>query len=122
LISATGWSTRKRENGKGFLGLAFHPKYKENGQFFVYYTSTAAPHLSVISRFRVSKDNPNKADPKSEEELLRIPQPYWNHKRRHDRLWPGRLSLHRPRGRGGVQRPARQRPEAEHAARQDSAD
>lgn len=70
---------KEKENEEGFLGLAFHPKYKENGQFFVYYTSTAAPHLSVISRFRVSKDDPDKADPKSEQELLRIKQPFWNH-------------------------------------------
>lgn len=70
---------KDKENEEGFLGLAFHPKYKENGQFFVYYTSTEAPHLSVISRFRVSKDDPDQADPKSEQELLRIPQPYWNH-------------------------------------------
>ena len=70
---------KEKENEEGFLGLAFHPKYKENGQFFVYYTSTIEPHLSMISRFRISKDDPNKADPKSEEELLRIPQPYWNH-------------------------------------------
>src|SRR3954470_4981266 len=70
---------KEKENEEGFLGLAFHPKYKTNGQFFVYYTSTAAPHLSVISRFRVSRSDPNKADPNSEEEIMRIPQPYWNH-------------------------------------------
>jgi quinoprotein glucose dehydrogenase len=67
------------ENEEGLLGLAFHPKYKQNGEFFLYYTTTAAPHTSVVSRFRVSKDDPNRADPKSEEEILRIPQPYWNH-------------------------------------------
>ncbi len=67
------------ENEEGLLGMAFHPKYKENGEFFIYYTSREAPHLSVISRFRVSKDDPNKADAKFEEELLRIPQPFWNH-------------------------------------------
>jgi glucose/arabinose dehydrogenase len=69
-------------NEEGFLGLAFHPKYKENGEFFVYYTAKPTkenPHLSIISRFRVSKDEPNKADPASEEVLMRIPQPYWNH-------------------------------------------
>jgi glucose/arabinose dehydrogenase len=70
---------KDNENEEGLLGLAFHPKFKENGQFFIYYNTTDAPHTCVISRFRVSKDDPNKADPKSEEELLRIPQPYWNH-------------------------------------------
>ena len=68
-----------KENEEGLLGLAFHPKYKENGQFFLYYTAKSPPHTSVISRFRVSKSDPNKADPKSEEVLLTIKQPYWNH-------------------------------------------
>jgi glucose/arabinose dehydrogenase len=68
-----------KENEEGFLGLAFHPQYKANGEFFVYYTTTDTPHTSVISRFRVSKDDANHAEPGSEEEILRIPQPYWNH-------------------------------------------
>jgi glucose/arabinose dehydrogenase len=67
------------ENEEGLLGLAFHPKYKKNGQFFVYYTTTDAPHTSVISRFRVSATDPDCADPKSEVEIMRIPQPDWNH-------------------------------------------
>ncbi|GIX03372.1 MAG: protein up-regulated by thyroid hormone-PQQ-dependent glucose dehydrogenase [Planctomycetaceae bacterium] len=67
------------ENEEGLLGLAFHPRYKENGEFFVYYTTTTAPHTSVISRFKVSRDDPYRADPQSEEELLRLPQPFWNH-------------------------------------------
>ncbi len=70
---------KDRQNEEGFLGLAFHPKFKENGQFFVYYTTKDAPHTSVISRMRVSKDNPNKADENYEEELMRIKQPFWNH-------------------------------------------
>ncbi len=68
------------ENEEGFLGLAFHPRYKETGAFFAYYTVRDAPHLCMVSRFRVSKDDPDKADPASEERLLRIPQPFWNHK------------------------------------------
>jgi glucose/arabinose dehydrogenase len=70
------------ENEQGFLGLAFHPKYKENGQFFVFYSakaSSAHPRSSIISRFRVSADDPDKADPTSEEVLLRIDRPFWNH-------------------------------------------
>ncbi len=66
-------------NEEGLLGFAFHPKFKENGEFFLYYTSSEADLLSKISRFRVSKDNPNVADPESEEVILRVPQPYWNH-------------------------------------------
>ncbi len=68
-----------RQNEEGLLGLAFHPHYADNGEFFVYYTTTQAPRTSVISRFRVSKDDPNRADPESEEEIMRIDQPYWNH-------------------------------------------
>jgi quinoprotein glucose dehydrogenase len=68
-----------KENEEGLLGLAFHPKFKENGEFFVYYTIKNPPHTSVISRLKVSKENPNRADPKSEEVLLTIPQPFWNH-------------------------------------------
>jgi glucose/arabinose dehydrogenase len=68
------------ENEEGCLGLAFHPKYKENGQFFAYYVTATQAHTIVVSRFRVSKDNPNRADPSFEEELLRVPQPFWNHK------------------------------------------
>ncbi len=69
------------ENEEGFLGLAFHPKYKQNGEFFVFYTSNKLdPHTCVVSRFKVSKNDPNKFDPSFEEELLRIPAPFWNHK------------------------------------------
>jgi glucose/arabinose dehydrogenase len=67
------------ENEEGFLGLAFHPNYKKNGEFFVFYTDKKAKLTNVVSRFKVSKDDPNKADPASEEELLRFPKPFWNH-------------------------------------------
>ena len=40
-----------KKNEEGLLGMAFHPDYRKNGQFFVYYTTTSAPHVSVISRF-----------------------------------------------------------------------
>jgi glucose/arabinose dehydrogenase len=72
-----------RENEEGLLGLAFHPRYKENGEFFVYYTlkrrSPNEPHMSIISRFRASADDSDRADPDSEEVVMRLRQPYWNH-------------------------------------------
>jgi glucose/arabinose dehydrogenase len=67
------------QNEEGFLGLAFHPKYKDNGEFFVFYTLRKPKLTNVVSRFRVSKDDPSRADPASEEELLRVTKPYWNH-------------------------------------------
>lgn len=69
-----------KENEEGLLGMAFHPKYRENGEFFLYYNTTDTPHTTVISRFRVSADDPNRADPDFEEEILRINHPFWNHK------------------------------------------
>ena len=67
-----------RMNEEGLLGLAFHPKFKENGEFFLYYTSKAEEHLSVISRFKANKDR-TKAEVSSEEVLMTIKQPFWNH-------------------------------------------
>ena len=79
-------------NEEGLLGLAFHPKYKENGQFFVYYSAKdAAPHArrSVVSRFRVSKDDPRKADPASEERIwVSADDPYENHNGGHIAFGP----------------------------------
>ena len=68
-------------NEEGFLGLAFHPRFKETGEFFAFYTPKKAehPHTNYVSRFRVRKDNPNEADPASEEVLLKIDHPFWNH-------------------------------------------
>jgi len=70
---------RDSKNEEGLLGLAFHPKYRENGYFYLYYTTADADLTSVVTRFTVSKNNPNKADPESEIELMRIKQPFWNH-------------------------------------------
>jgi glucose/arabinose dehydrogenase len=63
-------------NEKGLLGLAFHPDFKKNGQFFVNYTNK---NNTVISRFMISSNNPNRANPDSEEILITFPQPYQNH-------------------------------------------
>jgi glucose/arabinose dehydrogenase len=72
-------SYREKENEEGFLGLAFHPKFRENGQFFVYYTNKARKRQNIVARYRVSKDNPDQADPGSGEILLTLDKPFWNH-------------------------------------------
>jgi glucose/arabinose dehydrogenase len=67
-------------NEEGFLGLTFHPDFKKNGEFFVFYTPKDLKLTNVISRFRVSKDDPDRADPDSEEKILRITNRlFWNH-------------------------------------------
>ena len=49
----------------GLLGLAFHPKYKENREFFVYYTLKGDKLTNVISRFRVSNPIPTRRTPRA---------------------------------------------------------
>ena len=67
---------------EGLLGLAFHPRFANNGQLYVYYTAKRdnkkENRRSIVSRFRVAA-NSQRADPNSEEVLLDIPQPYSNH-------------------------------------------
>ncbi|HET7179897.1 MAG TPA: PQQ-dependent sugar dehydrogenase, partial [Chryseosolibacter sp.] len=65
-------------NEEGLLGLAFHPDYKTNGYFYVNYTASN-PDRTVISRFKVSASDPDKADASSEEVLLTYAQPFSNH-------------------------------------------
>jgi glucose/arabinose dehydrogenase len=62
---------------QGLLGLAFHPAYSENGYFYVNYTDRNGN--TVIARFTVNSDDPNRADPRSEKALLNVQQPYPNH-------------------------------------------
>jgi uncharacterized repeat protein (TIGR03806 family) len=68
---------RREHNEEGLLGVAFHPNYRTNGEFFVFYSVT--PRGSVLSRFRVSKDDDNRADRNSEEILIQFSKPYGNH-------------------------------------------
>ena len=62
---------------RGLLGLAFHPRYAENGRFFVNYTDHAGD--THISEFRAQPPASDAADPGSERQLLFVPQPFPNH-------------------------------------------
>lgn len=64
-------------NEQGLLSVAFNPDYAANGTFYVNYTDKGG--TTVISRYRVSADNPDLANVDSEEVLLRVDQPYGNH-------------------------------------------
>lgn len=65
-------------NEEGLLGLAFHPDYENNGYFYVNYTATG-PDRTLISRFKVSANDPNMAEPDSEVVIITIPKPFSNH-------------------------------------------
>ena len=64
-------------NEQGLLGLAFDPQYPADGSFYVNYTDVNGN--TVVARYLVSSNNPDKADPASEAVILRVDQPYTNH-------------------------------------------
>lgn len=66
-------------NEEGLLGLAFAPDHAESGAFYVHYSAAGDEATGVLARFRVSADDPDRADPDSEQVLLRQPQPWRNH-------------------------------------------
>ena len=62
----------------GLLSLAFHPNYKQNGYFYIYYTSQP-PLSSKLVRYTVDQTNPNRANTSSELVLIEQTQPFPNH-------------------------------------------
>ncbi len=75
-------------NEEGLIGFAFHPDFKNNGQFFVHYSSDkdliadgkqAKGMKGVVARYRVKADDPTVGDPESEEIILEQEQPFRNH-------------------------------------------
>ena len=62
---------------KGLLGLAFHPDFMNNGEFYVNYTDRRG--LTVISRFKILGGDLFTGDPDSEEIILQFTQPFDNH-------------------------------------------
>lgn len=77
---------------RGLLGVAFHPRYAQNGRFFVRYSGprTGAPgepcvgtargcHEEILAEYHVSVGNPDQADPASGVVLFRVKKPQFNH-------------------------------------------
>lgn len=63
-VMTTPWPGDER----GFLGMAFHPGYRANGRFFIYYSLLASSKQQMIriSEMKVSARDMNVADPDSE--------------------------------------------------------
>ncbi|MBE7170175.1 MAG: PQQ-dependent sugar dehydrogenase [Williamsia sp.] len=74
---------------RGLLSMAFHPNFKNNGKFYLFYTAlprTGGPqpgvnwnNLTRISEFKVSAANSNLADLNSERAILEEDHPQSNH-------------------------------------------
>jgi glucose/arabinose dehydrogenase len=62
---------------RGLLSLAFHPNYKINRYFFVYYTNLSGD--ITIGRYQTQAGNPDLADASSGVVLMNIPKPFANH-------------------------------------------
>jgi glucose/arabinose dehydrogenase len=63
---------------RGLLSLAFHPDYKNNRYFFIYYTRAGDGSITV-SRYRTLEGNPNQADAASATVILSVVHPNGNH-------------------------------------------
>ncbi|CAN9502597.1 unnamed protein product [Ophioblennius macclurei] len=76
-VLTTPWPGDER----GFLGLAFHPHYRRNGRFFIYYSVQVDRQVEKvrISEMRVSVTDMNVADSHSERVVLEIEEPAANH-------------------------------------------
>jgi glucose/arabinose dehydrogenase len=75
---------------RGLLGLAFHPKFKENGKFYVAYSAHLDyqsdlgqmlwyDHSNVVEEYTVSASDRNAADPSSARRIMSNSWPQFNH-------------------------------------------
>ncbi len=75
---------------RGLLGLTFHPKFKDNGKFYVAYSAHLDygqdlgqmlwyDHSNVVEEYTVSSTDRNLADPSSARRILSHSWPQFNH-------------------------------------------
>ena len=75
---------------RGLLGIALHPKFKENGKFYVSYSAHLDfgpnldqmlwyDHSNVVEEYTISSSDPNAADPSSARRIMVTPWPQFNH-------------------------------------------
>jgi len=65
--SGGGWE-------EGLLGMAFHPRYAENGVFFIYHTDATGNH-NLIVRYRANPAAPDLADSASRRVIVTLDHP-----------------------------------------------
>lgn len=67
------------QDEQGLLGVAFSPNYKQDGYFYVQYTTGPGVDSIRISRFSVLANDSTQADPNSERVLISFKDLEWNH-------------------------------------------
>ena len=77
-LGPTGLDVTAGGGERGLLGIAFHPQYATNRQFYVNYTRKS-DGATVIARYLASAGNADVADSASGTILLTIAQPEANH-------------------------------------------
>lgn len=60
------------ENERGLVTIAFHPRFRENGRFYLFYTDLE--FSARLVEYRVSDADPDRADPSSAHPIIAIPQ------------------------------------------------
>src|SRR5688572_29053506 len=68
----------EHQSERGLLNLAFHPDYRSNRKFYIYYTATTTGTVT-IAEYKRSKKNPDRASPGSARIILEIIHPVFNH-------------------------------------------
>ncbi|MEY2598358.1 MAG: hypothetical protein RLZZ244_2032 [Verrucomicrobiota bacterium] len=64
---------------EGLFAIEFHPKFKENGLFYVSYSDLWFNGATMLVEYKVSAKNPDRADPESARVIMQIDFPYCNH-------------------------------------------
>ena len=69
-----------KQNEQGLLAMAFHPKYKENGHFYLFYNLKIEGKVyDQLSRFQMIFNDVAKVNLDSEQVLIRQEDQAWNH-------------------------------------------
>ena len=93
-------SSRVTYSGEqGLLSMAFAPDYRTSGRFFVDFVNKTGD--TRVAQFRVSTTNRNVANPATMRILLRVHQPYTNHKGGQLQFGPSGTMLYVSLGDGG---------------------
>lgn len=82
VINPTGGIVQSQFIEQGLYSVAFHPRFDENGYFYVHYASSQLNGNGVVSRFKVDPTSPDHVDrarlESTEKRILTIEQPSYN--------------------------------------------